>query len=189
MVKEIIPGQLTERQSEFFKPNKALPWKDWIVDKHLQGMSKIQIHKKLTEEFPEAKDVGIGSVSNIIKKLNPPNKGKKKKVLRGIGANKSEEIRKLAKEMISNNIELNCANIIKTLNNRGIDVSYTHVAMAIGQAVLNNQLKNVQKTILKEDAVCNFDEIVSAKEFVDKLGGLEKAIVAISAYNKLSIRK
>lgn len=188
MVKEIVSENLTQKQSEFFKPNRALPWKDWILDKHLQGMSKKQIHKKLTEEFPEAKDVGIGSVSNIIKKLNPLSK-KKNKVVKIRGTNKSEEIRKLAKEMISNGVELNCGNIIKTLANRGIDVSFTHVAMALGQAVLNNQLKNVQKTILREDAVCNFDEIVSAKEFVDKLGGLEKAIAAISAYNKLSINK
>jgi hypothetical protein len=195
-MKHLTAEDLTENQSKYFQPNKALPWKDWIIDKHLQGMSTSQIHKKLISEFPAASDVAIGSVRNIINKLNGKKKSAKKidKISTNEkNTNKSEAIRLLAKEMISNGIELNYTNIVKTLSNRGIDVSYTHVAMAIGQSVLSKRLSlgsaQSSETALKQNVPCSFDEIVNAKEFVEKLGGLEKAISAISAYNRLSTNK
>jgi len=178
--------------NKFFQPNKALPWKDWIIDKHLQGMNATQIHTNLQKEFPEAADVGVWSVKRLVGKLNPKKNKKSNKSTKNSeeSTTKSEEIRLLVKEMISNGIELKCSNIIKTLANRGVIVSHPLVTMAIGQAILKKKLTLAQstKTILKEDVPCNFDDIANAKEFVDKLGGLEKAISAISAYKKLSTK-
>ena len=62
-------GVEKKKQSDFFIPNRALPWKDWIVDKFMQGMKQSKIHRKLLEEFPEASQVGIHSVHRLLKQI------------------------------------------------------------------------------------------------------------------------
>lgn len=192
--------EFTENQSKFFVPNKALQWKDWIISEHIQGVSASKIHKKLLEEFPDAKDVGIGSVRNIVKKFSPKIKAKKIKALKRkensypwydctnpIIINKNKEIRSLVIETLSNKFELNCNDIIKALKVKGVDVVASHVALVLGQAILNNEIK---PDLLKIDEDSNipptFNDLVVAKDFVDKLGGLEKAVSSLCAYRKFS---
>lgn len=187
-VKELTPENLTANQAKYFQPSKALPYKDYIIDKSLQGMTCGEIHKKLLREFPDA-DVPLDSLTRLVKKYNKPKKSKNGRHLQakpGI-LNKSDEVRKLVKEMILDQVELTGTNIIKTLANRGIKVGYTHVAMAIGQAVINKELVFHAQTpapTKKNKPKCSFDDIVAAKELVDKLG--DKAIDAIDAYNQLA---
>jgi hypothetical protein len=195
MVKELTKENLSVEQAKYFKPSKALPWKDWIVDKSFQGMTYSEIHRRLLAEFPESKDVTLDSLKRLAKKYKLTTSKNKKKTKTKL--NKSDEIRKLVKEMIANRVELNGSNILKTLANRGIKVSYTHAAMAIGQAIINKEiLLNSQtpqttqvssQTILKQDVdKCSLDDLIAAKEFIDRLGGLEKTINAISAFSKIS---
>jgi hypothetical protein len=194
-VKELTPENLTANQAKYFQPSKALPYKDYIIDKSLQGMTFSEIHRKLLRDFPGA-DVPLDSLTRLVKKYNKPKSksrnGRHLQTKPGI-LNKSDEVRKLVKEMILDGVELSGTNIIKTLANRGIKVGYTHVAMAIGQAVINKEMvfhapttTTTPTTTRKTASKCSFDDIVAAKELADKLGGLDKAIAAIDAYNQLA---
>lgn len=187
--KELTPENLSSNQAKYFQPSKALPYKDYIIDKSLQGMTPTEIHKKLLEEFPQAQDVSLDSLKRMVKKHNQ-NKPKSKTKTITKGLNKSDEVRKLVKEMIRNGVELNGSNIIKTLANRGIVVSYTHAAMAIGQAVINNEFQfsktQTPKLIKENPAQCSFTDLLVARELIEKLGGLDNTINAISAYAKFT---
>lgn len=188
-------NNLSKKQKEFFKPNKAAKWKDWIVDRHFQGMTSAGIHKKLLEEFPEAADVGVCSVRSIVAKVKHSKNKKGNKKNKTDRLNKSEEIRKLASEMRGNGVEVKTTNIIKTLANRGISVSYTHVLNAMGQMALDKTIPSPNKSEQQNSTnqipfvaglpKCNFDELVMAKEFVDKLGGIDNALNALSSYEKI----
>lgn len=173
-----------------FQPNKALPWKDWIIDKYLQGMAKTKIHQKLVKEFPEAADVRRGSVLAIIKKIEKTDRSNK-----NFKINKSEEIRKVFKEMIKNGIEPKRSSIIKTLSHRGIQVTSSHVGVAIGPTTSWKTL--IQKES-KDAVVCDkidssqidfsnlsVEDLSLTKDFIEKVGGLEKATEAMKLYKAL----
>lgn len=183
------------KQSDFFVPNKALPWKDWILDKFLQGMSKKNIHRKLIEEFPEASHVLYHSVCRLLKPYTEKpavKKAKRKNYFKTKDKriNKSEEIRKLFKEMVENGIQPEVKNIVNTLENRGVKVHNSHVQMVLGPR--NNWDALVEKITDKQDSIdklkmgdVEIADIISARNFIEKVGGVERALDAIKLYETI----
>lgn len=92
-----------------------------------------------------------------------------------IRINKSNEIRKIALKMSKNGGKPKGNNIIKALAKKDINVSSSHVSYALNRKRMKAKIKNVK---------CSVNDIVAAKEFIDKMGGFEKAQTAIRIYKK-----
>lgn len=176
--KELTPENLTPNQAKYFQPSKALPYKDYIIENSLQGMTPSEIHRKLLKEFPKSQDVTLSSLKRVVKRFKPKAKAKINYGQSEAKFNKSKEIRKFVKELIHNNVKLNATNIANALTNRGIMVQYSHVVMAIGQGIINGEfpLSKTPKTnpkIIKQSPHIG----ISRRQVSERLAAIHDLVV------------
>ena len=131
------------------------------------------------------------------KSVHKPVRKKEKKMTE---VNKSEEIRKVALELKAKNETVRPKSIIDILKKRGIKVVPPQVSIVLknaGYRPAGKSRKRASKAVKPADSgkvsapagksgSVNIDELLVAKKFAVGFGGVEKAIAALNALNRLS---
>ena len=131
------------------------------------------------------------------KSVHKPVRKKEKKMTE---VNKSEEIRKVAAELKVKGETVRPKSIIDILKKRGIKVVPPQVSIVLknaGYRPAGKSRKRASKAVKPADSgkvsapagksgSVNIDELLVAKKFAVGFGGVEKAIAALNALNRLS---
>jgi len=118
---------------------------------------------------------------------------KKARPKKAAAASKSDEVRKLAKELQAKGEPVRPVTIVNTLKARGITVAPPQVSMVLKQAGFKT--KKRRKKAAKAAAApsskkspkgsLNVDDLIKAKKMVTEFGSAEKLVNAISALVEL----
>jgi ribosomal protein L11 len=115
------------------------------------------------------------------------------------GINKSEEIRKLAKQMKETGEKPRPVVIVATLRQRGIDVSSPQVSMVLKKMGYRPSKRKKAlsasngpvalgaraNTIVAREGVVSIDDILAAKKVASLLGGTDRALAALTALKRI----
>lgn len=181
----IVAEQLSDKQKLYFHESKAAKYKEYITDKLNQDLSTASIYKQLLIDHPGA-DVSLDSIRRLVKNINK----KSRKIISTrlvVKTSKSEEVRKIAKEMIRAGLEVKASEIVKVMASRGITIHYSHVHYVLGSLKeYQNWLTSAKKVMAEviEPAPSRkytLEELSLVKDFLGCFESVERAISAIKS--------
>jgi hypothetical protein len=108
--------------------------------------------------------------------------------------NKSDEIRKLAKELLERGAKPRPVTIIDTLKARGIEVSSPQVSMVLKKAGVERRPRKSKTSAApttKTSSVSGGEsftvhQLLAAKKFVEMIGSAKQAMAVLDALDKIS---
>ena len=115
-----------------------------------------------------------------------------------MAVNKSEEIRRVANELKLRGEIVRPKSILDILKKQGIDVAPPQVSIVLKKSGLRPKQKvqsaapkvvlaaKSEKPSAAQGRAVNIDDLIAAKKFAVQFGGVQKAITALSALNRLS---
>lgn len=102
------------------------------------------------------------------------------------GINKSEEIRKLAKELAARGEKVRPVTIVETLKKRGIVIAPPQASMVLGRMGYGRRKKVAAGPVVRMSKnQLSIEDLQRAKKVVEEFGGAKKLIDAVSALVEL----
>lgn len=108
----------------------------------------------------------------MVTKTKRKSKTSSKAITKAIRINKSDAIRQMAEQMSQKGIRPRGYLIIKALAKKKIKVASQHVSYALNRLSVKNSIN------------CTINDLISVRDFINKIGSLKKAEKAIKIYKK-----
>jgi transposase len=149
------------------------------------------------EPTPDTPEKSTSALAEAKKSSPKPKKekkpvAKKKAAPKKTGLSKSDEVRKLAKELQARGEKVRPVTIVTALKARGIVVAPPQVSMVLKQAGFKSKKRRKKSAapaapVSKKTATAglNVEDLIKAKKMVAEFGGAEKLVNAISALVEL----
>ena len=180
-----------------FELQKESSMVDTVIDPEVNDTENDESTKVVA--LPLNEKIAAADVKQLTpkKSVHKPVRKKEKKMTE---VNKSEEIRKVAAELKVKGETVRPKSIIDILKKRGIKVVPPQVSIVLknaGYRPAGKSRKRASKAVKPADSgkvsapagksgSVNIDELLVAKKFAVGFGGVEKAIAALNALNRLS---
>ncbi len=180
-----------------FELQKESSMVDTVIDPDVNDTENDESTKVVA--LPLNEKIAAADVKQLTpkKSVHKPVRKKEKKMTE---VNKSEEIRKVAAELKVKGETVRPKSIIDILKKRGIKVVPPQVSIVLknaGYRPAGKSRKRASKAVKPADSgkvsapagksgSVNIDELLAAKKFAVGFGGVEKAIAALNALNRLS---
>ena len=180
-----------------FELQKESSMVDTVIDPDVNDTENDESTKVVA--LPLNEKIAAADVKQLTpkKSVHKPVRKKEKKMTE---VNKSEEIRKVAAELKVKGETVRPKSIIDILKKRGIKVVPPQVSIVLknaGYRPAGKSRKRASKAVKPADSgkvsapagksgSVNIDELLVAKKFAVGFGGVEKAIAALNALNRLS---
>ena len=180
-----------------FELQKESSMVDTVIDSDVNDTENDESTKVVA--LPLNEKIAAADVKQLTpkKSVHKPVRKKEKKMTE---VNKSEEIRKVAAELKVKGETVRPKSIIDILKKRGIKVVPPQVSIVLknaGYRPAGKSRKRASKAVKPADSgkvsapagksgSVNIDELLVAKKFAVGFGGVEKAIAALNALNRLS---
>jgi transposase len=180
-----------------FELQKESSMVDTVIDSDVNDTENDESTKVVA--LPLNEKIAAADVKQLTpkKSVHKPVRKKEKKMTE---VNKSEEIRKVAAELKVKGETVRPKSIIDILKKRGIKVVPPQVSIVLknaGYRPAGKSRKRAPKAVKPADSgkvsapagksgSVNIDELLVAKKFAVGFGGVEKAIAALNALNRLS---
>ncbi len=180
-----------------FELQKESSMVDTVIDPDVNDTENDESTKVVA--LPLNEKIAAADVKQLTpkKSVHKPVRKKEKKMTE---VNKSEEIRKVAAELKVKGETVRPKSIINILKKRGIKVVPPQVSIVLknaGYRPAGKSRKRASKAVKPADSgkvsapagksgSVNIDELLVAKKFAVGFGGVEKAIAALNALNRLS---
>ena len=180
-----------------FELQKESSMVDTVIDPDFNDTENDESTKVVALPFNEKIAAADAKQLTPKKSVHKPVRKKEKKMTE---VNKSEEIRKVAAELKVKGETVRPKSIIDILKKRGIKVVPPQVSIVLknaGYRPAGKSRKRASKAVKPADSgkvsapagksgSVNIDELLVAKKFAVGFGGVEKAIAALNALNRLS---